>query len=276
MFFSIITEQDCLLPLYITGMGIQSTQEDISRPSGLPDYQWLFTTHGSGIVCFGDKSYTIHEGMGFYFRTHIPHSYHALDGRWETYWVIFNGTFADSLFQRLDFGDYGTFEFPRTQLASMIHDFSRTLRRLQDDSMDGILTTGSYIYDQLITTKKHILTSSLSHTSGNNEDAFIHLLDYMAYNYKRDLSLNELASLLSITPSHLCKLFKKRMGVTPIQYLIRIRLQEAKKQLLLQPDTPIREIAYAVGYPDTSYFTKIFKHQESMTPSMFRHLHGKH
>lgn len=275
MFFSIITEQDRLLPLYITGMGIQSTQEDIHRPLGLPDYQWLLTTHGSGIVSFGNKSYTIKQGMGFYFRSHIPHSYHALNHSFETYWVIFDGAFAEGLFQRLDFGEYGIFHIPESTVSSIIHDFALTHRKLQEDSMDGILSTGSYVYDQLITTKKHLLTTSLSQMNGHKEDTFLHVLDYMSIHYPRDLSLNELAELIDITPSHLCKLFKKRMGVTPIQYLIRIRLQEAKKQLLLHPNAPIQKIACAVGYPDTSYFTKIFKHQEGITPSRFRHLHGQ-
>lgn len=276
MFFSIITEQDRLLPLYITGIGIQMPQEDILRPSGLPDYQWLLTTQGKGLLSFGDKSYTIDTGMGFYFRPHIPHSYHAIEHPWQTYWVIFDGSFADPLFQRLDFGDYGIFQLPSSTIHTCIEDFSLTQRSLQDDTMDGILTTSSFIYNQLITTKKHVITTSLSHTLGSKDDSFIHILHYMSANYTRDLSLSELAGILHITPSHLCKLFKKRMGVTPIQYLIRIRLQEAKKQLLLHPTTPIQDIACTVGYPDTSYFSKLFKQQEHMTPSMFRQLHGQH
>lgn len=58
-------------------------------------------------------------------------------------------------------------------------------------------------------------------------------------------------------------------GVSPINYLILIRLQQAR-QLLMTEEYPIKEIARAVGYEDAYHFSKSFKKQYGVSPSALR------
>ncbi|MBE9918076.1 methylphosphotriester-DNA--protein-cysteine methyltransferase family protein [Paenibacillus donghaensis] len=92
---------------------------------------------------------------------------------------------------------------------------------------------------------------------------------YMDHNFAEPLSLNLLAEIGHGSPYHLHRTFKKIMGMTPLEYLQRIRLDHAKA-LLKQPDLSIAAIGKRVGLPNTSYFISLFKQNFGYTPSDYR------
>jgi two-component system response regulator YesN len=93
--------------------------------------------------------------------------------------------------------------------------------------------------------------------------------DYIKENYARDLTLEEVAQAVHISPYYLSHLFKEELGVTFIGYLTKVRIEQAKI-LLLETNLTIQQISYMVGYQDSSYFTKVFKKLEGRTPTQFR------
>lgn len=92
---------------------------------------------------------------------------------------------------------------------------------------------------------------------------------YIEENFNKDLSLNDLSDLVYISPYHLAHTFKDEMGVSPIQYLINCRIEEAKK-LLLNSNQSISDIAAHVGYSNANYFNILFKKATGKSPGKFR------
>lgn len=92
---------------------------------------------------------------------------------------------------------------------------------------------------------------------------------FMEQNYHIDLSLNDLANHIFVSPYHLSRTFKNDVGVSPIQYLIQYRIEVAKK-LLRTTNLSIAEIAYKIGYPNPNYFNLIFKKLTGTSPGKFR------
>lgn len=84
-----------------------------------------------------------------------------------------------------------------------------------------------------------------------------------------DISLNKLANYVHMSPNYLSALFKQATGETFIEFSIRTRFELAK-QLLIQPDIKIYQIAEKIGYTDANYFSIAFKKSEGMTPSQYR------
>jgi len=78
-----------------------------------------------------------------------------------------------------------------------------------------------------------------------------------------------LARSIGIHRSLLCRLFKQKMGITPVKYLISLRIQKALS-LLKETDLRISEIAYRVGYNDPNYFTKEIRRTTGISPREFR------
>lgn len=93
--------------------------------------------------------------------------------------------------------------------------------------------------------------------------------DYIEERYAKELTIAEIASSVYLTTTYICLLFKQETGMTINDYVIEVRLREAKR-LLSDPSNKTYDICYAVGYKDPSYFSKLFKKHTGFTPSEFR------
>ncbi|MDR6719640.1 AraC family transcriptional regulator [Paenibacillus sp. 2003] len=91
---------------------------------------------------------------------------------------------------------------------------------------------------------------------------------YIDTHYRSDISLENCADEEQMTPYALSKAFKQVSGINFIDYLTRVRM-DAAKQLLRETTMKINDVATAVGYQH-SYFNRIFKKQEGVTPSQYR------
>ncbi len=93
---------------------------------------------------------------------------------------------------------------------------------------------------------------------------------YIACHYSDpDLSLNELAAQVNLSPSHFSTVFSRETGQTFKEYLIRLRIDRAK-ELLRTTSLRAFEVAYQSGYNDPHYFSYIFRKNTGLTPQQFR------
>lgn len=88
-----------------------------------------------------------------------------------------------------------------------------------------------------------------------------------------NLSVSTVARLLCITPNYLSRIFHQKTGMTCVEYLTGIRLDEAKK-LLIHTSLKNYDIAEKIGYASAHYFSSLFKKNTGLTPSEFRERHG--
>lgn len=92
---------------------------------------------------------------------------------------------------------------------------------------------------------------------------------YLAENYPRSLTQEEVARAVAISPSYLAHLFKKECGQSFSKYLVELRLGAARK-LLICSDKSITQIALDVGFSDSNYFSTVFRSKTGFSPSEFR------
>ena len=94
-------------------------------------------------------------------------------------------------------------------------------------------------------------------------------LAYIQAHLEDKISLATLAAVAQMSPTHLAHLFKHATGLAPHQYVLRCRMEHAKR-LLAETDVPLIEIAYQVGCADHSHFTALFRKHVTMTPKAYR------
>ena len=94
-------------------------------------------------------------------------------------------------------------------------------------------------------------------------------INYIKEHYRENLSLEQLAVYLDITPEYLSTLFNKEMGVNFTVFLKQFRISHAKR-LLRGSDKKIYEIAAEVGYHDPKYFNRVFKEETGVSPGDYR------
>ncbi|HEV8261385.1 MAG TPA: AraC family transcriptional regulator [Burkholderiales bacterium] len=96
-------------------------------------------------------------------------------------------------------------------------------------------------------------------------------VDFIHDNYAGDLSLSDIAAAAHLSPFHLSRIFKKATGVTPHQYLLRVRVNSARSLLTAGAgDRSLAEVAAAVGFADQSHLTRHFKRMLGVTPKQLR------
>jgi AraC family transcriptional regulator len=93
-------------------------------------------------------------------------------------------------------------------------------------------------------------------------------IDYINSNLDRDLSLSELANLVQLSPHYFALLFKQSTGLTPHQYVIKVRIDRTK-QLLQQGKLSIADIAQVVGFANQSHLNLHFKRLVGVTPKKY-------
>ena len=98
---------------------------------------------------------------------------------------------------------------------------------------------------------------------------------YIAGHYGDPVNLNEIARAMHVSTFYFCKLFRKATGLTFTDYLGRVRVERAKN-LLLNPDLRVSEIAYTVGFQSLTHFNRIFRKTTGEAPTAFRDVGTSH
>lgn len=94
-------------------------------------------------------------------------------------------------------------------------------------------------------------------------------ISYIRKHYLQQISRKDLATLCKLSPSHFDRLFRKMYKVSPKEYIIQLRLQQAKK-LLQEPGRTIVQVAHETGFQDSNFFSRLFKKHFNITPSTYR------
>lgn len=94
-------------------------------------------------------------------------------------------------------------------------------------------------------------------------------IKHIKTNYNRQITVSEVASELYLSPHYLSNLFHDELGISPLQYIMRVKMKRAA-ELLLIDELQISDIAHSVGYTDALAFSKLFKKHYGVSPKEFR------
>ncbi len=106
--------------------------------------------------------------------------------------------------------------------------------------------------------------------SYNKSYAVKKIINYLNENYENKISLDQIAHNMYLSPVYISKIFKEETGESPINYLIKIRLEKARDILLTSGGGSIKSIANSVGYEDVYHFSKLFKKYYGISPLYYK------
>ncbi|MCR5175372.1 MAG: AraC family transcriptional regulator [Anaerovibrio sp.] len=130
------------------------------------------------------------------------------------------------------------------------------------------------IQDNILAALLTVITRIINHSSRPNAhlpeyNLGLHIKEYIDEHYLEDLKLSDIAAALHINPYYMSHTFKKVVGYSPIQYMIRRRIGESQN-LLINTGYTITDIALRCGYNNSNYFQAVFNSIVGMPPGRYR------
>ena len=116
-----------------------------------------------------------------------------------------------------------------------------------------------------------LITDSALHS--DSRDFCIKVSKYIKNHYKEKVTSSAIAEEFNFHQGYFCRIFKKNFAMCFSDYLNMYRLEKAKL-LLIKSDISITDVAYEAGYDNPSYFTKIFRVQNGVSPRKFREVNS--
>lgn len=100
---------------------------------------------------------------------------------------------------------------------------------------------------------------------------FAAVVDYIKQHLAENLSVDKLSALACMSKATFFRVFKREFGLTPVEYIIRERLGEAKR-LLRRPLASVADVCLRAGFNNLSHFQSLFKKYEGLTPGAYKKL----
>lgn len=258
------------LPLYLDEVLYHYDQEPVTRPYGLPCYQWIQCVEGTGEAIINSQKITIEKGLGIFLPANTSHSYYGTTDPWITHCLCFSGSACEPVLNALGLKQAGIFQVPDPEAITKRY---RKISQLWIKQPANFQTTISkLLYDFLLDLSYDIKHVRISEAATENKVLQL-VLQYLTDHFDEPVSLEDLALLVNLRKEYLCTLFKAQMHQTIFQHLQVIRVSYARFYLSHYPEKTIKEIGTMCGFESSSYFCKIFKRVMKMSPEDYRRLH---
>ncbi len=269
--------------------------------SALPDKQVAWHWHGEmeisyvvkGCASFyvDKKEFTVAAGQAILTNRNVLHA-------------VFQKDNQDCLFYSIVFSPSLLFNFSRTELVEKYYtpltdsptlnillsgeypdeqNMLSLIQKIIDVNINGAvcyeLLTKSYLYELWANLYKKYVSAkpsdNLERPISSDELRVNQAIDFIEANFMTDITLEDIAGAIHISKSECCRCFKRVVHSSPVEYLIRFRILEASRKILCgSPDShSMSQLAEAVGFNSTSYFTKLFKKYMAYTPTEYRKIY---
>lgn len=256
--------------LYPLGIGYyQLARGHEMRREQHDDFLLIYCLEGSGRVEFGPrgKRRIIRPGDLLVLPRGTPHHYWTdQKDPWSIYWIHFDGSLSQDFVDQLLIDP----QMPLLSLgihSRLVADFEALLdTRQARHRLDAYLHSANQLR-QLMT---HIaLLRPLAQQQQDETLDLEKVHSLMQARLHEQLDVDTLAAAVSLSKFHFIKKYKALTGTTPINHFIQLKIERAC-HLLDVTNKGIKEIAWAVGYEDAYYFSRVFSKVMGISPSRYR------
>lgn len=256
MFFEIKDPNYEKLPFLITTIGSQAFQPSLARPEGASFHHFLYVTAGEGLFTLQDRQLKLHKNQGIFTRQKTPITYEATGDVFSTAWLTFRGSGAEAMLDYYNIGDYLIFDASDHMIAALTSlKHSIRQKNIAARSADGY----AFVLN---------LFEQVTLPSSEWSRRVVQINQYMESHFNEPITLDDLADHIGVDKFSICQHYKQLTGITVMNKLRSIRIQQAKA--FLSEGHSALYVCQVCGFESPSYFGKIFKSVTGMTPGEYR------
>jgi len=256
-----------------------------------------YVASGQGIHYLGGKEYIVSKGDLFVINYNVPHEFRSNSDSPSSLLVVYNCIFKPefldySLVNCKDFSDIIQHFFLKSLFPEQMSGqadirltdqdsgeieelYEKMYREFQVREEGYIEIIRAYVIELLVKIfrlcrRTNELNAGIQH---QRKQLLDNVIEYMKANYAEELKIDDLAAMAFLSPNYFCTLFKNCVGMTVLEYIQKLRVEQACN-LLRETEMKVLDIAGHVGYADIKFFNQVFKRITGMTPSQYRRKMG--
>ncbi|HKG05332.1 MAG TPA: AraC family transcriptional regulator [Pedobacter sp.] len=266
-----LTANPLIRNFYLTAIGHypKASNHYIERKTGSNQYILIYCTEGRGSIHVNEVRYDLLPNTYFIIPKHVQHTYHSNESNpWSIHWAHFTGEVAERIYER--FLNDG---------APVVHDIPYDENRIK--LFEQIYSIVEHSFQEkemeiMSVSLLHFVSSMVYYKEANpaiyNKDAISNSILFMKQNINEKFGIEELAQQQNISVSHYSRSFKRKTGVSPINYFNQLKIHKSC-QYLYFTDRNIKEIGAELGFDDQYYFSRLFRNVMGMSPSKYKNNH---
>lgn len=264
-FILIYTLRRCNALLSVLEVGWEAKRPGSHYGPTKRDYYILhFVTQGKGTYIVGNKKYELKAGDCFLVPPKLTTYYEAdKEDPYVYYWIGFDGVEAKKLLERTNLIANNNYVIKPNNIDSIVNKLKALSSIKTSNGATEYLFLGS-----LYTIFADMFGESEEEVK-DNKDYVDNAISFMNENYNKNITISDITKSIGIERTYFYRLFINKMGISPQEYLINLRLENAKL-LLCNTKKSVKNIAYSVGYENYISFIKIFKDKLNVSPSEYR------
>lgn len=244
----------------------------------LPNHELIFITGGSGDITLAQKKYPVKKGMLFYI---CPDVLHSIETSREEPIYFFSVHFSYAYVSFED-GKWAVEDEMKTLPIEPVQELmdyypiEEIFKKLVDTwnaKLPGYeFFSKTFLQQLFIALYQNKRRQNRNYSSSLKVERVI---AYMHQHIQQRVTLPELSAVMQISPFYLSRTFKTITGYSIIEYFNRIKIDKAK-ELIIEGDKKVKEVAQILGFSDEFYFSRMFKKVEGVSPSEFyrKNIHG--
>jgi AraC family transcriptional regulator of arabinose operon len=247
-----------------------------------PEYNWegakredqaflfQYTLSGNGTIIIDHQTHSLTAGRAFMVWLPGNHRYFfpTDSGHWEFLYIMLRGERLAPLVQELilKLGHLSDFPIDSPPIRALKAIFEKArLRQITDGYLNSLCAY------QFIT--ELYRSTTFEKTVSEIPDAITKTVNYIELHYDQIINLDEMAHIAGLSKYHFLRQFNRFTGLTPLEYLNKLRIEKAAGLLRMTEQT-LDEVALAVGFANGNYFSKVFRHWVGMSPGKYRNDHN--
>lgn len=266
---SILKSNPIIGELYLSDIGFYPHAKDHfrKRTKGIEENILIYCIDGHGYIQLDEELHKVTKNTYYIIKAKTPHLYWASKSApWSIYWIHFGGKRSHSF--RENFGKVlPIVPSLNSRTEYRIRLFNEILTVMESGFTKDIVEYSNLWLNSLLASFFYVNTFRAA-KGYQSRDLVDQSIFFMHENIKRCLKMAEIAMNVNLSESHLSKIFRNKTGTSPMDYFINLKMQEAIR-LLSNHKMQIKEVAYALGYNDPFYFSRIFTQHIGSNPTSF-------
>lgn len=267
---SYVVSDKKLVSLAVYNVGYQKCDSLYQWGPGIRDHYLIhYIISGEGYYQVNGHKHHLYAGDCFLVHPNTEVIYYADEKNpWEYAWVGFAGSDAAMILQATNFSK----EMPIIKDTPDGDLIQKQIINIYDNHGNGFedaveMTGGLYT---LLSMYMHSATRK---TTANTSQSYVQkAIEYISANYSYPITVEDIASYVGLSRSHLFRSFETILGQSPKEYLTEFRMKQAC-YLLEHTNLSITAIANSLGFDNSLYFSKIFHKEKEMSPKEWRNSH---